>query len=854
MTLSPLVSEALQNHGYRFDRLFTFGIRISILFATLIFSQAACWAQHSAEDLIAASFDRQYGQLEIGGKYVGAEFHHSFPLPSRISFYVPVANSIDLSTDYWRRDESKPFTVVIAVNGKIDTVGREPFPYRWTPFSAVFTQTKPAYKVEFAYHFCDDLPAMVVQMKFRNISKNDAAFKVFTKLETSLRTCQSYTLKNQARTEYINSGSVIVANFDEMDTDSAQVFVANVGERPVVWSCTNRLGASSLQNQKHGPVASFGYDKTLAPNGELIITQLVGSCRQTESREVLQRSLREWKQSVQKNEQRVLHYVRDQSKFEIHDLALRQTARWSKAILATNLHHINGHIVPMPCPAEYNFYFTHDVLLTDLGAVLFDTERVKHDLLFLRSLTQADSILPHAYYWRDDGFKTEFCASDNWNHLWFIILASSYLKHSGDRETVAAIYPMLAKSLDMMLANKSADDLMYASRPDWWDMGNVYGARAYITTLMIRALRDFSFITLQLGKQQEPLREYVDLARRMQASLNKNLWDEDAGFLLNMLDATAIDRHYYAGSLLPAAFDLLDEARKTRLLETAKRELLDEKLGIRNAMPANFHELIEVYKFKGMEAGAPYVYANGGIWPHGTAWYALGWLAAEQPDAAYEVLKKYLTLEGIMNSPNGQPAFFEYRHADPLSPKYGEIDKPTFLWAAGWYLHVLYHLAGVRENEWNISFDPNLPTGFEDITYDLTLNGTLSEVIWKGNGRYFKRIVTDGRDMNSAVIFASPKKILLERGEPESPYLAGASCLVDQVHYDAQSNSLQVRVRGIQEQDIALKVVAASSPQKVFVDGIERSDFMSTSRDDKVAITIFHSTLKQPKSTLIFRF
>src|SRR5437870_13328446 len=53
-------------------------------------------------------FDRHYGQVEVGGRYVGAEFHRSRPLPSRISFYYPVANSIDLSTDYLRRDESLP--------------------------------------------------------------------------------------------------------------------------------------------------------------------------------------------------------------------------------------------------------------------------------------------------------------------------------------------------------------------------------------------------------------------------------------------------------------------------------------------------------------------------------------------------------------------------------------------------------------------------------------------------------------------------------------------------------------------------------------------------------------------------
>jgi len=123
--------------------------RANLIFAAgFLLSQAICLAQSSPEDDIAVSFNGKRGQLEIGGKYVGAEFHNSFPLPSRISFYYPVANSIDLGTDYWRRYESKPFTITLSIDGKIDTIGYEPFVYRWTPYNALFEQTKDAYKTE----------------------------------------------------------------------------------------------------------------------------------------------------------------------------------------------------------------------------------------------------------------------------------------------------------------------------------------------------------------------------------------------------------------------------------------------------------------------------------------------------------------------------------------------------------------------------------------------------------------------------------------------------------------------------------------------------------------------------------
>jgi hypothetical protein len=45
-------------------------------------------------------------KIEVGGPFVGIEIHHSYPLLQRISFFYPVANSLDESTDYWKRDTS----------------------------------------------------------------------------------------------------------------------------------------------------------------------------------------------------------------------------------------------------------------------------------------------------------------------------------------------------------------------------------------------------------------------------------------------------------------------------------------------------------------------------------------------------------------------------------------------------------------------------------------------------------------------------------------------------------------------------------------------------------------------------
>src|SRR5262245_7327743 len=122
------------------------GSRWQILALSLLLPSSCLLAlpQLPERSAVAVSFDGKFGQIEIGGKYVGAEFHHRLPLPNRLSFYAPVANSIDLSADYWHRDASRPFSVVVTVEDRSDTIGHEPFAYTWTPFYAVFARSDPA--------------------------------------------------------------------------------------------------------------------------------------------------------------------------------------------------------------------------------------------------------------------------------------------------------------------------------------------------------------------------------------------------------------------------------------------------------------------------------------------------------------------------------------------------------------------------------------------------------------------------------------------------------------------------------------------------------------------------------------
>jgi glycogen debranching enzyme len=757
---------------------------------------------------------KEVGQIEIGSPYVGVEIHKSFPLLNRISFYYPVANSIDISTDYWKRENFRIMSLGLKV-GSSPKRFLKPQVYRvsQTPYSASFTGNDSDSRIRITYEFCRNQPAMVITYEITNTSHTAREYEVYTKLEASLRTSHTYKLVDSAYTSFQKKFSVIRVNYPFAETGNAQVFVMNVGLEP----------SSFATREADKPVAAFTYKRRLAPRSSLKIIQIVGSSWISEANARTDFLSTHYQREVAEYRR----YIRRESLAEDEIVTgnkdLDFTSRWAKAVMATNAHYLNGQIVPMPAQAEYNFYFTHDALLTDLAAVNFDLARVKRDLKYIVSLADTNRTIPHAYYWKDKKYATEYAGTENWNHFWFTLVCARYLRHSGDREFVDRLYPFIEKSIETALKNKGADDLMWSPRPDWWDIGNNSGPRAYMTILAIRALREFNFISSQLNHDGPRLRLYEDLADRMNAKLTDTLWDSDINYLISYFNDGKEDRHVYMGSLLASHFALLDNDKNLRLLTTAKEKLLDPKLGIYTVYPMDLHLLGNYMKFSGDEAGAPYHYANGGIWPHGNAWYALGLISNDLNEDAFDFVKKTMTLKGIMNSPNGQPALYEYRISDKNDPAaYGRIDKPQFLWAGGWYLYTLYNLFGLRENEWNISFNPFLPSGMDSVRLNVTLQGVVAAVDITGRGRTLSRIVFDGREIPSAVVpddLKRVRRIQLKLGMTTTPYLSSANALVLAPTYDRDSGKLEFDLQSFSDRVIRVQVISPTPNRRVSVNG-----------------------------------
>ncbi len=775
-------------------------------------------------------------KIEVGGPYVGVSFHHSAMIPQRVSFFYPVANSIDHSHDYWTRDSSfvADWKLKIGDAPAIE-IGREPAEFDLTPYAVVFNDTGENYSVNAAYRFCHKKPAMVLNISITNNLTESRNFQFETQFRTSLRTCHTFRRIEQAETEIENNG--IYTYFDAADADSAVVFIANAGDLPT--EC-------SSPDASQPPVARFVYEKELRPGEALNIIQIIGSAQRGESKTLVEYLRNNYQTEIGNYEKFVHEQAFLKSILRTGSVATDHSVAYARAVLAANAHYLDGEVVPMPCPAEYNFYFTHDALVTDLAAVNFDLVRVERDLDYIIRHADENHIIPHAFYWKDGRYVTEYADSDNWNNFWLVQLSAKYLRHSGDREFLTTLYPFITKSIERSLLTLEDDNLMWSYRPDWWDIGHNYGQRTYMTILAIKSLRDYVYISTMLGKNSGLVERYRQLADAMQTALVEKLWHEDMDYLVNYHNDGTLDEHYYIGSLLAAHYGLLDADKRERLLKTATSGMVDPKVGIYNAFPMDFEKWGDFMQFVVNEAGMKYYYFNGGVWPQGNAWYALALIADGKKHSAAEFIDRTMSLHGILNGPNGQPAYYEVRNANRDNPaEYGSVDKPQFLWAAGWYLHCLYHLYGVQENDWNIALAPFLPKDQKATEFTLFVGGDSLRVNIKGKGAVIREILFDGESVASAVFPVDMPKIQrvdVRLGVPRRPYLHSTEALLETCTWDGKR--LAITMKAFTGHPNPTVIIAPGAPKAVRVNGRDFGNWQVTDsgKYQTVRLDLVHPT------------
>ena len=261
---------------------------------------------------------KEVGQIEVGGPYVGIEIHKSFPLLNRISFYYPVANSIDISEDYWKRENFRVMSVGLKVGDSPKRfLKNQVYNISQTPYSVCFDGYDSDTEIKISYEFCKNEPAMVITYKLTNTSEIEKEYEVYTRLETTLRTSHTYKIIDSGYTEYQKNGSIIRINYPFTETGNAQVFLMNCGLQPSSftakneennrfknlddwWLNTNSPLPGKLINKENlsKPVAAFIYKQILSPKSTIKIVQIVGSSLISEAEEKTEYLLENYQKEV----------------------------------------------------------------------------------------------------------------------------------------------------------------------------------------------------------------------------------------------------------------------------------------------------------------------------------------------------------------------------------------------------------------------------------------------------------------------------------------------------------------------------------------------------------------------------
>ena len=821
----------LPNYHYR--------LRLLILPILTAIIAAGCRNQlDEQKDGLTVQVTGRPTHIEIGGPYAGIEMHGGNPLLNRISLYYPVANSIDNSNDYWTRDTSRILRLGFRLNDlPAEWLSESPMTHELTPHHVSFRHKVHGIDLEITYRFFRSSPAFLFKTSFVNPTGSDVQLEYLTDLNTMLRTSHTYRKIDRSWTSTDTSRSSYFFHYEEIDAGPAVVFCINRKARPVSFS-TNRELIGQPGTKSHTWLSSAGslgenlirkseparpglaqlYHGVIRAGDSLIVEQIIGACKPGEENTFLGNLMTDQDFSgtgeVHKPSGSVV---------ETGDPVIDHSVKWAEAILDANCHYLDGTFVPMPCPAQYNFYFTHDVQVTDLAKVMFRPDQVREDLIFISKHANEEDIIPHAYYWKDGKYATEYAGSDNWNHFWFIILSGQYLKYSGDYEQLNRLFPLIEKSVRETLRNLKPDGLMWAQRPDWWDIGHDFGPRAYMTILMARALESYMYICVALDRNLEDCPDLEKIIAGLKNGLNTNLWDETSGFLMNYYGSGRKDPHFYIGSLLAAHFGTIGDDRISQLIAGADQNLLDPAIGIYNAAPMDFHTLHDSLSYQQGEAGKIGYYFNGGIWPQGNAWYALGLIASGQRNKAIEFIKNIMTVRGIMNSPNGQPAMYEYRISDKHNTDiYGKIDKPQFLWAGGWYLYVLYHLFLIGDDPWNIRFEPYCSGDGDPIKLNLMLSGRSVRIIVQ-NGDTFGIVSSkDGKHFPSMVIpggYALPENLVVSDGPVQYPVLARTNAILLNIDNSSSPARVTARVKAFKGHKNSIRWLTTKEPAQILIYG-----------------------------------
>ncbi len=232
--------------------------------------------------------------------------------------------------------------------------------------------------------------------------------------------------------------------------------------------------------------------------------------------------------------------------------------------------------------------------------------------------------------------------------LFFVSCLHDYYEATGDKETLAELYPTAKRQLELALAELDGRGIV-SDRDSWWcflDWGDGLNKQAGAQAILIYTLKQGVKLARRLGAEADATRYEAEIQSASQAALEQ-LWDSGKGFFLS----GAGRQVSWASQVWFVLAGVFPQEENIRLLE----RLMEQNPGVPLATPYAYHYFIQALMENGLTEQA--VAAMKGYW---------GEMLREGADTFWELFDP----NDRYASPYGSRAVNSFCHAWSSTPSY----------------------------------------------------------------------------------------------------------------------------------------------------------------------------------------
>ena len=177
--------------------------------------------------------------------------------------------------------------------------------------------------------------------------------------------------------------------------------------------------------------------------------------------------------------------------------------------------------------------------------------------------------------------------------LFFVSCLYDYYEATGDRETLAELYPTARRQIELSLRELDGRGIV-ADRDTWWcflDWGDGLNKQAGAQAVFLYTLKQAKQLALWLG-DPAGAEEYQGHIERLTRAAIEHLWDEKLGFFVSGADRQVS----WASQVWFALAGVFDQEENIRLL----KRLMEEDPGVSMVTPYMYHYFIDALMENGL--------------------------------------------------------------------------------------------------------------------------------------------------------------------------------------------------------------------------------------------------------------